>query len=197
MSLSAEQVDRARPFAEALLTLAEQAGRTDAVQEDLDSLAELAAQDVDFTRLLETALLEPRQKAESLAEIFRGRVDELTLRFMHVLCDHGATALLTTMPQAFREARDVLAGRVKVRAVTAAGLDEGDRQQLTVRLSQIIGHDVLLDETVDPGLIGGLVLRIGDTVFDGSVRQQLDQLRRQVIARGKNEIQGRRDLIAD
>jgi F-type H+-transporting ATPase subunit delta len=68
---------------------------------------------------------------------------------------------------------------------------------LVGRLSGLLEAPVLLSERVDPGLIGGLVLRVGDTLFDGSIRQRLEQLRRQIWARGYHEIQGRRDLIAD
>ncbi len=83
------------------------------------------------------------------------------------------------------------------KATTAVALNEGGRRELTARLGGMLSAPVLLEERVDAGLIGGLVLRIGDTLLDGSVRGRLEQMRRQVLARGEHEIQGGRDFLAD
>lgn len=191
------QSDRSRQFARALLELAESAGRAGAVGDDLDSLAAAVSANPDCAQLVDSPLIAADAKFASLQRVFGPRVDELTMRFLHVLAEHDALPMLRVLGRAYAAERDRQVGRLAVEVTIARPMDERQRQVFTGKLAEALGSPVILEEKVDPSLIGGLVLRIGDTLFDGSVRQQLNQLRRQVIARGQHEIQGRRDLIAD
>ncbi|MDD4889926.1 MAG: ATP synthase F1 subunit delta [Phycisphaerae bacterium] len=197
MAQSEQQLERAREFVHALLDLAEQANRVDEVQSDLDSLAELMSADAEFALFTDSPMIGAGTKFESLQRVLGGRIDDLTLKFLHVVAEHHALPLLRVLGEAFQTERDLRAKRVKVEATLARPMDEADRQQLVGRLAGMLKCPVKLEERVDPSLIGGVVIRIGDRLFDGSVRQRLEQLRRQVIARGNHEIQSRRDLIAD
>ena len=95
-----------------------------------------------------------------------------------------------------RQARlryDRLRGRVHVQITTATPLDDAQAGQLAGKLRELLGGEAMLERVVDPALIGGAVLRIGDTVYDGSVANQLQTIRQQMIDRSVHEIQSRRD----
>lgn len=192
-----EYVGLAKTYASALLDLAEKAGIADEVAEELQSIGELIESDADFAAFVDSPLITGRAKSESLEKIFSGQVSDLTLRFLRVLAEHDRSQLLRWLAQAYQRERDNRAGRIDVEITTAVTLDESQRSLLRGRLAGVMGGDVILHQQVDPDLIGGLVVRVGDTLFDGSIRQQLEQLREQVIARGSHEIQGGRNLIAD
>jgi F-type H+-transporting ATPase subunit delta len=97
--------------------------------------------------------------------------------FLYVLIDRRRTDLLGEVAEAFETAIDERLGFVRAKVTSAAPLSE--RQQA---LSQVAGKQVRCDFTVDPSLIGGVVARIGSTVYDGSVRSQLDSLRERLVS---------------
>ena len=88
-------------------------------------------------------------------------------------------------------------GRMEVQVATAAPLEEPQLEALKQQLGKLLGAEVVVKAEVDPSLIGGLVVRVGDTVYDGSVANQLAQLRQQMVDRSAHEIQSRRDRFRD
>ena len=84
-------------------------------------------------------------------------------------------------------------GNVRVRVTTATAVDPRQIEQIAAALGAALGQRPILETVVDPALIGGAVLRIGDTVYDGSVANQLQSIRQQMIDRSVHEIQSRRD----
>jgi F-type H+-transporting ATPase subunit delta len=193
-----QQAALARPFVRALLDLTANPQHADLVGEDLALLAELVKVNRDLAGMVDSPLISRDRKAESLVDrILEGRINELTLRFVRVLAEHDALALLRVLPAAFRLERDLRAGRVAVEATTATPLTDAARESLVGWLSTWLGHPVVLATQVEAALLGGLVLKVGDTLYDGSVRCRLGRMKQQVIERGIHEIQGRRNLVAD
>ena len=88
---------------------------------------------------------------------------------------------------------DKLRNRIPVRLTTATPLGPAVAAQIAESLRAMLGGEPVLQQATDPNLIGGAVLRIGDTVYDGSIANQLHNLRQQIIARSAHEIQSRRD----
>jgi F-type H+-transporting ATPase subunit delta len=88
---------------------------------------------------------------------------------------------------------DELRGRVRVEVLTATPLDDSQTRTLESSLRHILGGEPQMHPSVDASLIGGVVLRVGDTVYDGSVARQLAQVQEQMINRSVHEIQSRRD----
>jgi len=117
----------------------------------------------------------------------------LLLNFLKVVSSHGRLDTLRAIHQELRKLYDALKHRVRVHVTTAAPLDGQLTKSLTQSLRGMLGEEPEIETSVDPELIGGIVLRIGDTVYDGSVARQLEQVREQMINRSVHEIQGRRD----
>jgi F-type H+-transporting ATPase subunit delta len=188
----------ANVYAKAFIAAAEKAGQTDRMVEEFDSLV----QDVldrfpQFETLLTTGKLTADNRVGIIDKVFGGRASPLVLSFLKVLAEHERLPHLRAVQRAIREQYTALRRRVRVEISTAAPLQDGMLGRLTNDLRGMLGAEPDVHHSVDPELIGGLVVRIGDTVYDGSVLTQLNRLREQIIDRSVHEIQSRRDRFSN
>lgn len=192
LDTSAMQV--AGVYAKAFLGAAEAAGQTEALVEELDSLVvDVLDKLPKLDQVLSSAMVSHEDKLRLIDQSFRGRASPLLINFLKVLSAHGRLHVLRSIRQAVRDQYDQMRGRVRVKVVTAAPLDESLAQRIANTVRAATGGEPVLERETDPRLIGGVVLRIGDTVYDASVSAQLEQLRTQMINRSIHEIQSRRD----
>jgi F-type H+-transporting ATPase subunit delta len=181
-------------YAEALLGAAEDAGLTDSVLAELDSLvADVLDPFPAFGEMLASGFISHEQKVGILDRTLGDQASPLVLNFLKVVSRHGRFDCLRVIHRQAHELYDRMRGRVRVQVSTATPLagDLADRIADTVR--SLLGGEPILEQTVDPDLIGGVVVRVGDTVFDGSVATQLENVRQRMIQRTAHEIQTRRD----
>jgi F-type H+-transporting ATPase subunit delta len=190
--VSAQRV--AHVYAEALINAAEAAGKADAILDELDSLiTDLFRADRQFEAFLSSGAIGRDRKAEVIEKTFGGRAEELFTNFLLVLNRHERLDLLRPIRTAYQELRDQRANRVRVLVRSAVPLPDDQRDRLQQELRQSFHLEPVLVTQVDPDLLGGLVVKVGDWLYDGSVRAQLETLRNQLIARSSHEIQSRRD----
>lgn len=172
----------ARRYARALFDVAQQDGTTERVETDLETIDALLRTSPNLLRVLRAPTIGREQKKALVRRLFESQVSNLTLRFLFLLIDKRREAVLPEVNREFRalsyEAHNIL----PVTARVATRLTPEERTRLTQILSRRTGKTVELSEEVDPGLIGGVVLRLGDTIIDGSVAGQLRRLRQQLIA---------------
>jgi F-type H+-transporting ATPase subunit delta len=120
-------------------------------------------------------------------------VSPLVLDFLKVLSRHDRLDVARAVGRETQKLHDELRGRVRVELRTATPLDDGLSRTIEASLRRILPGEPVVEPAVDPELIGGIMLRVGDTVYDGSVARQLRQVREQMINRSIHEIQSRRD----
>jgi F-type H+-transporting ATPase subunit delta len=180
-------------YAKAFLGAAEKAGQSDAMVEELDAVSAALDQYPKLEAVLGSALIGHDEKTRILDRLFAARLSSLTLDFLKVVSHHGRLEIVRAVRQEVQKLYDQLRGRVRVELRTATPLDDGLSRSVEVSLRKILGGEPQVDPAVDPRLIGGIVLRVGDTVYDGSVARQLQQVREQMITRSIHEIQSRRD----
>jgi F-type H+-transporting ATPase subunit delta len=197
MHADGDMLELADTYAAAVLDLAFDQSKVAEVEQDFDALAQVYLEDERFAAFIDSPVIGVRQKEESLIRIFENRIEELTVRFLRVLAEHERLNLLGVLGDRYRVVRDRRLGRIHVEVNSATALTPDQRDALRGHLGSKLGGEVVLQENVEPELIGGLLLRIGDTLFDGSVRTRLTKLRESITARGSHEIQGGRDLLAD
>ncbi len=181
-------------YAKALLGASETAGQTDAVVDELNTF--IAAGLDAFPKLeavLGSILISHDEKSKLLDRVFGSRLSPLLLDFLKVVARHGRLDILRNVAVEVSKLYDELRGRIRVQVRTATVLADGPARNLAASLHKFLGGQPKLDSAVDPELIGGIVLRVGDTVFDGSLARQLDQVREHMITRSVHEIQSRRD----
>lgn len=181
-------------YAKALLDAAESSGETVAVLDQFDAVIT----DVlgDFPKLeavLASALVSPEEKSGVIDRVLGGRVSALLVNFLKVVARHGRLDCLRPIHCAAHAVYDRLRNRIPVRLTTAQPLSPAAIEAIAKDLRAKLGGEPVFEQETDPALIGGAVLRLGDTVYDGSIANQLQNLRQQMIESTAHEIQSRRD----
>ncbi len=184
----------ANVYAEALLGAAEEAGQVDAVLEELDSLvADVLDPHPELERVLASGVISYDERSGILDRVLGAQASPLVMSFLKVVSRHGRMDCLRVIrAQAHAIHRQKL-GEVAVQVTTAAPLEQAAAQRLREALQPLLGGTPVLHERVDPAVIGGVVVRVGDTIYDASVARQLETMRQQMIDRSVHEIQSRRD----
>jgi F-type H+-transporting ATPase subunit delta len=144
--------------------------------------AEANAIETDLTlyRFLESPRIAADQKSAVLTKALGDRVPRLFLRFLQQLVKNRRQMLIPTVANEYDTLLDASAGIVHARVTVARETADDERDAIAARLSAIVGKTVVPHLAVDPSIIGGVVVRIGDTVMDGSVRRKLALLRRRM-----------------
>ena len=187
----------ARVYAEALLNAAEQKGQADEVGQELQAIvADVYAQSPDIEEALSSPIVKRTAKAPVLEHAFRGKVSDLTFNFLGVLNSRDRLSLVRHAAAAYRDLLDERARRVRVTVKTATPLSDEQTGQLRQTIGQATGLDPVLNVQVDEGLLGGMIVQVGDTVFDSSVRTRIEAIRNQLLARSSYEIQTGRDRFS-
>ena len=165
-------------YAEALFWLAQEQGKTEQWLEELGKVQEVLS---DPTAML--FFSEPRVLADhKLAAInqISGDVDKLLANFLGLLVERSGTALLPKVIDAFGELLNESIGRVQATVTSATTVTNEQQQRLKESLSKMLDKDVVLDVNEDAEIIGGLVVRVGDQIIDGSVKTKLQSLRQRL-----------------
>ncbi len=181
-------------YARALLGAAETAGQTAVVLDELDAIvSQVFEQFPKLETVLGSLLVSHEEKTLLLDRVFAAQISRLLLNFLKVVSRHGRLDCLRAVRLQARKLYEEMQGSVRVRITTATAVDASQIEQIAATLSAALGQTPILQTVVDPALIGGVILRIGDTVYDGSVANQLQSIRQQMIDRSVHEIQSRRD----
>ncbi len=167
----------ARRYARALYEEAERASKTDAVDDDMELIRASLRDSAELTRFFRSPVISREKKQNVVRELYEERVDHLTYRFLETLISKHREDVFPQIATAYRDMRDEHLGIVEARARAAWDLSESNRDELVRALGRLTGKDVRLEVEKDESLIGGLIVRVGDTVYDSSVLHQLDQLR--------------------
>lgn len=168
----------ARRYAKALFSLASESGEVEAIRGHLDTVSTLLEESADLRTALLTPLHPVKERKAVLAAVVEQAGLPLLLRhFYSFLIDQRRLLDFEAIRDEYARLADEAAGRMTARVVSAAPLESAHEERLAAALSRRTGRQVRLDVEIDPGLIGGVIAKVGDLVFDGSIRAQLGQLR--------------------
>ena len=168
----------AHRYAKALFELAQEAGSTATVAEQLQAFQDALAAQEDLRTALLSPVLTRSAKTEVLEAVLGGApFDPLVANFLRVLLEARKLPYLSDVMRTFSAMRDDAEGRVRGEAVTPMPLKDAEIQELRAALSKALQKEVELDSRVDPNLLGGVVARVGNLVFDGSLRTQLERIK--------------------
>ena len=167
-------------YAEALTDAAEERNLLDEVLSDVEALADLLAESEDLRAFVEDPLVLPEQKRGAMSSLFAGKVNEVTLNFLLLLCEKRRERILGEMLDDFVAIVDERRGIVTAEVRSAAALTEAQKDRLTSKLSSFSGRQVRLETEVDPSLKAGFIARIGDQVFDGTLNSMLNRLHQEL-----------------
>jgi F-type H+-transporting ATPase subunit delta len=192
-----ESIALARRYAEALVDAAQKEGGVDAALGELAEIEEDVLKPYPrFAEVLASGRIPSAEKDRMLRELFEGRASGIVLRFLRVLNRHGRLNLLGAVLREARALWDRRNRRIPVRVRSAVPLDEAQVEALRRRLTRLVDGTPILTVATDADLIGGLVVQVGDHLYDASVKNRLAQLRQRLIEGKTHEIQSRRDQFS-
>jgi F-type H+-transporting ATPase subunit delta len=159
---------------------------------ELSALAEMVRADKRFAEFLKTPIIGAAARRASIDRIVKGKVSDLVYRFVMVVAAHGRAGRLADIAEAFDGLLQARLGRIEVDMFTVSGQAAPD-VVATVKggVKEAFGKDAVIHQYADPNMIGGVKLRIGDQLIDGSVETQLRNMRDAVAARGTGAMRSR------
>jgi len=182
-------------YAQSLLEVCDKAGGNavaEACSSELRDLSEIIRGDKKFAEFLKTPIVGNDKRKAALEKIVKGRVSDLVFRFVMVLANHGRAGRIADVADAFDSLMQDRLGRIEVDMFTVDGKASDDvLATVKARVKEAFKKDAVLHQYSDPSMIGGVKLRIGDQLIDGSVATQLRSMRENVSARGSAKIRSR------
>ncbi len=172
-----------RNYAETLLTLARRSGDVAGWGRMAQEVVDAINADPRLRLFLESPRIEAAHKTDVLARAFQDRYPRLFVRFFQALITKGRQRLIGEVVAEYQSLVDEAEGRVHADVTLASAPTDADRASLTASLSRVLGKTVVPHVRVDPAILGGVVVKVGDTVMDGSVRKRLATLRRTLVQR--------------
>ncbi|MDA8019930.1 MAG: ATP synthase F1 subunit delta [Thermoanaerobaculia bacterium] len=196
MSRTEKDSGVAQVYAEALHQLAVARGVADDVREELRWLAGQIDEQPELDRFVSSPLIDVGDRAESLDTMFRGKLSDTTVDGLQVINRKGRLAILPAIAAAYADRHRELRGKVDVEVVTATAVSDATRGRIAEALREYTGSEPDLTLRVDPSLIGGIVLRVGDEKADASVKSKIEIVRRLLEDRAAREIHKSHGLVA-
>jgi F-type H+-transporting ATPase subunit delta len=174
----------ARNYAETLLALAERRGgqaTADAYARAIDDVAELMRREPRVREFLETPRISSEAKQKALRDAFSRRVPEHVLRFLLIVVEKRRQSLLPTIAAEFHALVDEVEGRVRAEVTVASEPAPELQREIVASLERKLGRTVVASFRVDPGILGGVVVKLGDRVIDGSLQRRVSDLRSRMM----------------
>lgn len=167
-------------YARALFEMAQAEAIVARVEEELFRLRDLLKMNPALLEFLKDPNVHRESKRQALIELFQGRVHPLALNALFIISDQDRAGRLQHIIGEFTALADAARNTITGEVITAHGLDDAMLDRLSVALSRRIGKNVLLLRKVDPAILGGAIVKIGDRVVDGSLRGKLNRIKEQL-----------------
>lgn len=170
-------------YAKALIGSVEPAGKTEAVLNELDAFVdEVLAKLPKLEAVLNSPRVPFESKERTLHQALGKSMSPQLLNFLKVLARRGRFDCLRAVQQSARDMFNTMSGRIEVHLTTAEPLDSATRDAVLAKLKSSLKTEIDLKTHVDRDLLGGLLIRVGDTVYDGSLANQLARLKKELVA---------------
>jgi F-type H+-transporting ATPase subunit delta len=165
-------------YAKALMMVGAENQCLDALKADMELLGDTIKENPVFRQMLDNPVIKPPQKRKVMAELLEERVHPMTLNFINIIIHNRRELLLADVSRNFIDLYEKMKGVKRVHVISAAGMDDHSKQQLQQQLNVLFKADVEMTAEVNPGLIGGFILRVGDQQYDASLSSGLERMRK-------------------
>lgn len=180
-----KQLEVADVYADALFALARDADRIEDVRSELDELVKLSEMDIGFAGFLSSRALDDDHRATGLEKMFRGKLSDIVLNTLLVMNDNGRSGLLAALHHSYVLRQQAAANQVDAFVTSAVELDESQKKTITDTAAKVSGKSPIVHYRVDPSILGGLIVQIGDWRYDNSVSRKLGVVRRRLLERAE------------
>jgi len=173
----------AKVYAEALFALATQRGRREEIDREMTELADVFRSNPEIRNFFASPGTPREEKLKVIDHSIATEVDDLTANFLRLLVRKGREMFFGRIVEAYEDLVDAAEGRIEVRVTSAAELPEEVSGRIAGELERMTGQTVQLKTAVDPVLIGGLAIRLGDRLLDATLATRLRRLRERALGR--------------
>ena len=164
-------------YAEALYEIAEREKAVDTIEQELQAVDAIIRENRDLQKILYHPRVTPEDKKSLLGDLLSGKISAVTLEFLKLLVERQREQFLSDIVSYYTNLANKARNVAEAGVSSAVDLTAGEKQLLADLLNKLTGKKVETSYKVDPSLIGGIVVRIGDRVIDGSIRTRLATLR--------------------
>ncbi len=164
-------------YSRALLELVQAEGVSTRVEEEMFRLRELLRANPSLLEFLKDPNVQREGKRQALVELFQGRVHPLVLNFLLTISDADRTNRLSQILEDFVMQAAAARQKVSSEVITAIPLEEATLSRLAAELTRVTGKNVQLFQKVDRSILGGVIVKIGEQIIDGSLRRKLNQIK--------------------
>ena len=186
-----------RVYAESLYRAAEKENQVEPVLDELEGvIRDIFDRDGGLELFFASASIGRDRKPEVILAAFEGRVSAVLRQFFDVLNEHDRLDMLRSIASAYRTLYDKKTHRVVVHVTSAVALTDEERARVVEQVKSASNLEPILRANVDPDILGGIIIRIQDWVYDASVRSRLLAIRQQLIERSSHGIQSGRDRFS-
>ncbi len=182
MAAKGKKESAATQYAQALLDLATARGLAEQIGDELAALKQMVQANRTFELFLKDPAVGAAQKRRVLDQAFSGKINDLLLNTLRVMNHNARLAALPAVAAAYRKLLDAQLGTVNVAMTVASELDRAMLEAVRQRVSEALKKNAVVTQKVDESIIGGLVLQVEDKLIDGSVRKQLELMRKKLLA---------------
>ena len=179
--MAVKDIRAAKRYATALFDAADKENKRDIVTRDIFTVLELMEKSPSLRQLWDSPLIPSGRKRELLRSTLETNIDPLTLSFLRLLVDKRREETLEAIGVEIRQLTDAANHLIRAEATFAVPPTEAELQALNRSLAQRTGRSIELTVEINPSIIGGVVVRMQDTIIDGSVRGTLERLREQLL----------------
>ncbi len=192
---STDETTIADVYARALLELASERGIADTVDREFSEFAAYLKIDPDFKAFVTARVIDPDDRRESLDKMFEGRMSDLLLNTLQVLNNKDRLEIVVEVQHRYHELLLQQQAIIEVHVTATEPLSQAMRTRLQELMESRTGRTVTLIEHVDPSVVGGLVVRVGDEQMDMSVAQQLRRFHQTLLEHAEQHIHAGTDLF--
>jgi F-type H+-transporting ATPase subunit delta len=172
----------ARRYAQAIFELAREAGKVDEVGRDLRTVWDAMQEDPSVIRFFIAPIIDRAEKAQILLDAFSGKIEELALHTLLLLVRKRRERLLPEIVEQYRVLEQTARGAEPLTITTAHELPKAELDELVGRLAKVYGKKFEAVQHVDPSLLGGVRVRMGDVAIDGTIEGKLEELSRTLFS---------------
>jgi F-type H+-transporting ATPase subunit delta len=170
----------AKRYARALYEVASEQQAIDAIENELIEISNIIQNSQDLKMLLTHPKVTAEEKQNLVGELFNGKVSETTMNFINLLLERGREENLNEIVKHFTELSNEVRGFADATVTTAKALTEEEVQKIAEQFGQKVNKKLRVTTKVDPSIIGGIIVRIGDRQYDGSIKGKLARFTQQI-----------------
>lgn len=170
----------AKRYAGALFEIAFENNKYLEIKEELQFIFKCLEDHPQLFQLLKTPLVHTMDKKETIKNIFKGKISQELLNFLFILLDKGRERYFQDIVREYNRLSDVAKNMIEAVVFTAIPMEQEDLQRLQVKLSMSSGKNIQLKNEVDPSIIGGILIKIGDKVIDNTIKNRLAHMQEEL-----------------